>query len=405
MGVSSNPAIIRHMTKIRVLVFLSTLIVVGLAGLFFSYYARGYRLDFKTLKFQPNGILVLKSEPDGASVYINGSLKTATNATISLPPGVYDVDVKKDGYFSWYKRLTIEKEIVTTANVSLFRNVPSLSPVTFSGAENPTVSEDGTKIAYIVPPSANTGTDKIGLWTMETFSLPLGFTNEPKRVTDGDLTGATYDFSPDSRQILLTTSKGIFLLDSGTFTPQSQMVNIASQKAATLASWSTEQKTKNSSLIRNLPPEVADVISRKTSSFTFSPDENMVLYTASSSANLPQDLIRQLPGSSTQRQSRNIEGGHIYVYDIKEDRNFLISDGPGNGSSAIRWMLDSHHLLLAQDGQVNVIDYDSTNKVTVYSGSYVAPFAFPFTNTTKVLILTNLGGFSTTSNLYTLTVK
>jgi len=99
------------MTKIRVFLFLLTILVVATFGIFISYYARGYRLYFSTLRFQPNGILVIKSEPDGASVYINGDLKTATNATIPLSPGTYDVSVKKDGYLSWYKRLEIDKEV------------------------------------------------------------------------------------------------------------------------------------------------------------------------------------------------------------------------------------------------------------------------------------------------------
>ena len=112
------------MTKTRVLFFVATIIIVGLAELYFSLYARGYRFDLKTLRFQPNGILVIKSEPDGASVFINNELKTATNATLSLSPGTYDVEVKKDGFFTWYKRLTIEKEVVTQASASLFKNVP-----------------------------------------------------------------------------------------------------------------------------------------------------------------------------------------------------------------------------------------------------------------------------------------
>lgn len=390
------------MAKIRVFLFLLTIIVVGLFGFYMSYYARGYRLNLKTLKFEPNGILVIKSEPDGASVYINGSFKTATNASISLSPGVYDIEVKRDGYFKWYKRLTIEKEIVTSASVSLFRNVPSLSPLTFSGAQNPIISDDGTKIAFTTPPSANTGTDKIGIYTMDTFSLPLGFTNEPKRITDGDQSHTTYQFSPDNRQILLTTSNGIFLIDSGSFTPQSQMVNITSQKDATLKEWQNERVARDTSLIKNLPLPVADILTHKTSTFTFSPDQNMVLYQASGSANLPDNLITPLPGSSTQKETRDVQNGDTYVYDIKEDRNFLISD---REKPVIRWLTTSKHLLLSEPGNVEIMDYDGTNKVTVYSGSYESPYAFPYTNATKLLILTNLGGDSAVSNLYTLTVK
>jgi hypothetical protein len=133
----------------------------------------------------------------------------------------------------------------------------------------------------------------------------------------------------------------------------------------------------------------------------------MILYTASASGTLPENLIKPLPGASTQVQERNIQIGHTYVYDIKEDRNFLITDAEVNSSdsAALRWMPSSRHLLFAQEGQVAILDYDGTNRQIVYSGSYLTPYAFPFTNATKLLILTNLGAAVSTPNLYTLTVK
>ena len=360
--------------------------------------------------------MVLKSEPDGASVYINGDLKTATNASISLSPGTYDVEVRKDGFFTWGKRLTIEKEIVTQTFISLFKNVPSLSPVTSLGAVNPVMSEDGAKIVFSILPSKDVMSDKAGLWALDTFSLPLGFGAGPKRITDGDMTGASYIFSPDGRQVLLTISNSIFLIDTGSFTAQNQRINIASKKDATITGWITEKENKDQNLIKNLPPELIDILSRKSSSFVFSPDNNVILYTASSSGTLPDGLVRPLPGASTQRQERNIQAGHTYVYDIKEDRNFLITDQEvainnqqltvnSPQGSALRWMSSSRHLLFAQSGQVTVMDYDGTNRQVVYSGSYFAPSAFPFSNTTKLLILTNLGAPSGSANLYTLTVK
>lgn len=70
-----------------------------------------------------------------------------------------------------------------------------------------------------------------------------------------------------------------------------------------------------------------------------------------------------------------------------------------------RWMPDARHVLFAQDAQISVMDYDGTNSQPIYTGSYVAPFAFPFRNSTEIMILTNLGASSSTPNLYTLTVK
>jgi hypothetical protein len=214
----------------------------------------------------------------------------------------------------------------------------------------------------------------------------------------------------------LTISNSIFLIDTGSFTAQNQRINIASKKDATITVWTAEKENKDQNLIKNLPPELTDILSRKSSSFVFSPDNNVILYTASSSGTLPDGLVRSLPGASTQRQERNIQAGHTYVYDIKEDRNFLITDQEvvinnqqltvnGPQGSALRWMSSSRHLLFAQSGQVTVMDYDGTNRQVVYSGSYFAPAAFPFSNTTKILILTNLGAGTSSANLYTLTVK
>lgn len=388
------------MAKLRVLFFLSTLIVVGVIGVFVSYYARGYRLNFKTFKFVPNGILVLKSEPDGASVYINGELKGATNTTISLSPGSYDVEIKKEGFLTWSKRLKIEKEVVTQATASLFKTLPALSPTTFSGALKPTISEDNSKIAYIIPQGANIDPTDSGLWVIDVASLPLGFGRDPRRVTDGDLKDATFEFSPDGTQILLTTSKGVFLISSVSFTPQSQRVNVVSTLSTIKAQWEKERQTKNESLVKNFPPQIADIFLRKTSKLVFSPDETMILYEASSSATIPEGLVKPLPGSSTQTQERDIKEGRTYVYDIKEDRNFFITDG----EITPLWLPTSRHLILAEEGKVTIMDYDGTNKQSVYQGSYISPFAYPLSNSSKLLILTSLGSEST-PNLYSLTVK
>lgn len=385
------------MAKIRVYMILLTILVVSSIGLIASYYARGYRFNIKTFSFTPNGILVIKSEPDGASVIINGELKTATNATISLPPGSYDIQVKKEGYITWSKRIQIEKEIVTQATVSLFKNAPSLVPITFSGAIKPVASKDGNKIAF---------SDNEGLYTTETYSLPIGFSNTPTKITDGDMTNASYFFSPNSKQILLNISNGVYILNSGSYTPQSQRVNILPKKDEILKDWDAEDLTKNKSLLSILPQIMQDLLSLENTKFLFSPDETMIMYTPIKNMDIPNYLIPQLPGSSTQKQDRDIKVGKTYVYDIKEDRNFLISeDSIDSSSHAFYWMPDSRHILNPITGKVVVMDYDGTNKQNVYSGSYISPFAFPYRNTTKLLILTNLGSIDQTPNLYELTIK
>lgn len=175
--------------------FFITCVVVGTLLYIGAMYARGYRYDKSEGKLSPRGLLVIKSSPDGAQVYIDGTLKTATNSNLSLVPGSYEVSVKKDGFRSWSKNLTIEKEIVTEADATLFRSVPALSPITFSGSLGPIQSDDLSKIVFIVPPSKeNIDQDKEGLWIIETINLPIGFARDPRRITDGDLTSAKYSF-------------------------------------------------------------------------------------------------------------------------------------------------------------------------------------------------------------------
>lgn len=395
------------MTVRRVLIFLSTIIVVSFLGIILGYYAKGYRFDNEKLWFVANGILVIKSDPDGAQVYINGELKTATNATILLLPKVYDITIKKEGYRSWNKRLTIQKEVVTEASAYLFKTAPSLSPLTFNGSINPTPSDDGSKIAYTEKKDPTKPTT--ALWVIETLNLPIGFSKDPKLITEGDLTGASWIWSPDGREILFSAKTGKFLLDAGSQTPQSKWVNIDSKADKLLKNWADKRKASLVVLAKNLPDGLNDILTRKVSNIVFSPDETKILYTASSSADIAENLIPSLPGSSTQKQERNIKESRTYIYDIKEDRNFLITDQEvqvnSSQSTALRWLPTSRHLVLSEPDKITIMDYDGTNRQVVYSGSYVAPYAFPFVNSSKLIILTNLGADSAPPNLYSLTLK
>lgn len=385
------------MTRIRVFLFLITIIFVSLTGFFVIQYARGYRFDFANLTFIPTGLLVATSTPDGAQIFINGDLRSATNTTISLPPGTLDIEIRKEGFLPWRKRLTIVQEIVTKTDAVLFPAVPSLSPLTFTGAASPVVSPESTKIAY-----AAAG-DKTGLWVIDLADLPLGFSREPRQVTDGDMRNASWTWSPDSRQILLTTPRGTFLVESGTFTPQANLVNIAGTRLTELKKqWTEITKRRFDGQIAKLPGELADIITRRTTNIQFSPDETKVLYTATAEARIPDNLIPPVPGASTQRQERAIKTGQTYVYDIKEDRNFAV----GEEGAEIRWFPTSRHLILAKAGIVVVLDYDGTNRQQVWSGPYTAPYAYAFVNATKLVILTNLGASNgNLSNLYALSLR
>ena len=392
------------MAKIRVVLFFLGIAVVAFFGYFAILFARGYRLNLKTLKFLPKGILVVKTDPSGAQILIDKELRGASNSNFSLSPGNYDVDIKKEGYSGWSKRLTIEKEAVTEITASLFKQAPAFSPITAGGAFTPVASFDFAKIVFA---------KSEGLWLIENIFLPIGFSRDPKKITDGDLNGASWEFSPNGHDILITSPTGIFLIDSTVFTPQGQRTNIASKKETVLASWQKEAADKLAAKMGSLPDEVFDLLKRKANAILFSPDETKVVYTASASATLSENLIKPFPGASTQKQNRAITIDHTYVYDIKEDRNFLIdsaSEPPLIGATyqaglnrRLFWLPNSNNLVLGEPDKITVMDYDGTNRQVVFSGGYQAPFVFPFGE--KLLILTNLGADSQTPNLYSISIK
>lgn len=394
--------------------------MVGTLGYLAFLYAKGYRFNPKNNSFSPNGLLVLKSIPDGASIFINGELETATNATLPLSANTYDISVKKEGYATWNKRLTIKKEIVTEETAFLFKIAPTLSAATFNGVINPVISNDLTKIAYVVPPVKNdpgVNEKNSGLWIMETVNLPLGFARDPRRIADGDLLGFNIRWSPDDRQILLSKDTESYIFDTGSYTAQNQRVNVFLTLDKTLIQWESDTQKELQAGLRSLPAEFKDILERKTSQILFSPDKDMILYVASSSASLPANLISPVPGASTQKEDRDIKENHTYVYNIKEDRNFMVdsqSDNltitPGksnfqNFDKRILWFPTSRHLILAENESISIIDYDNTNKQVIYMGAYISPEAFPTLSTDRIMFLTNLGANSAAPNLYSISLR
>ena len=87
------------MVKFRILILLSTLLVVGGITTVAILYARGFRLENRedALTISAKGLLVVNSEPTGAQVFVDDKLETATNNTLPLDPGSHKVQCEKKG--------------------------------------------------------------------------------------------------------------------------------------------------------------------------------------------------------------------------------------------------------------------------------------------------------------------
>lgn len=412
------------MRHIRILTALIAFLFIILVGFGVSFIARGYRFDSKKLSIRPSGLFVVTSSPDGAQIIVNGELESATNATISLPPDTYDVELRLEGYLPWSKRIAIKKEEVTKIDTVLFPSTPSLSGLTSSGALRPTLSPDGTKVVFGVPASTDkANATKTGLWLMDLGNLPIGFSTDPRQITNLNPENATWSWSADSRRILINTPAAAYVIPTSGLTKENTLVNIKGTRLlGILKEWKEEDEDLHAQDMEKLPPAVQDILERKTASFLLSPDRNKVLYTASGSATLVEGLVPALPGSSTQQQDRIIKPGKTYTYDIKEDRNFLILDEAkgtdlGNwflpeaipsaqATKKLTWFPTSNHLILAEEGKITIMDYDGTNRQLVWSGPYEAPYAIPYPSANRLLLLTKLGaGNGNFPNLYSLSLK
>lgn len=386
------------MIRRRTFIFLAIFFVILGSTYFVIKLAKGYKPDFSRKTFLPTGLLVATSIPDGGQIFVDGKLKSATNTTISLSPDTYEVEIKKDGFNLWKKTLKIEKELVVKTEAYLFPQVPDLKALTFTGAANPTLSPDETKVVYSVS-KAEIG--KNGLWVQELSELPFGISREPRQILQSapggrDFSKSKYEWSPDSKQILINL-KGVkteenFLLDPNTLTSATELIDVSGNLVTILHQWEKEAKIRQEQKLKKLPLTLLEILQNTSKDIVFSLDETKILYTATASAKIQDNLIPSIPAASTQKQERTLKPGQTYVYDIKEDRNFLITEtGQKTEGLVLSWFPTSKHLIQVEKDKITIMEYDGTNRTVVYFGPYEFPFAFPFPSGNKILILTALG--------------
>ncbi|OGG35615.1 hypothetical protein A2363_05075 [Candidatus Gottesmanbacteria bacterium RIFOXYB1_FULL_47_11] len=377
------------------LISFATVCSILLATIAVVAFGRGYRLDITRTSLKPTGLISATSDPVGAQISVNGILKTATNNSFNIEPGVYTVRIYKEGYLPWQKDIRVQGEIVSQASAFLFPTNPSLSPLTIQGIVAPVLSPDGTKIAYLVPEK--------GLWYYELSEGPLGRNRDPIQIDQNtilDYKNAEIMWSPDTTQLLVNT-RLYTIAKPNTFT------DVSATRTQILADWVAQQKETELQKLAAFKQPIINMATSSAAIIAFSPDETKILYEATASATIPQVIVPALIGTNSTKEDRAIIPGNYYVYDSREDKNYFLLDKkelmqPEN----IHWYPTSRHLLLTLKGKIDVLEYDRTNWVTIYSGPFVDNFVAPWTNGSRIIILTNLNGNTETlPNLYTVNLR
>lgn len=357
-------------------------------------FARGYQLNNTQngLKLNATGLLSATSVPKSASVYLNDKLITATDDTLNLTPGLYQVKIVKDGYLPWTKTYEIKKEVVYQTDAELFRSVPDLRPLTLSGALNPTISPDLSKIIFAVA-SASAQKDN-GLYLIDiTDNLIALGRNTPRQIASNypgiDWSKASFKFSPNSRQIIASfkSPQANYLIQLDNPITQNNLLDITVKLPLIQSDWLTQEQDIVKIRLDRLPLAVKTAISTDSAQkINLNSSDDKVLYLAIADVNLPDHIISAPPAQSTQAQSRNIYKGNYYVYDLKQDTNFLI--GSSTQISNISWIPNSNSLCLVQNNQIQAIEYDATNLVTLFGGIINPNTVFPWADGSKIITLT-----------------
>lgn len=354
------------------IVVLSVLTFIVCGTYLISVFSRGYRLNLGSQpRLEVTGLLSLVSTPKAASVYINDRLATATDDTVNLLPGQYQLKVTKDGFLPWSKVVDIHRELVTATDIYLYRVAPDLKPLTNSGAINLTVSPSGTRLVFAVA-SASANKDN-GLFLLETGDNPLNLNRFQTRrlapLLEGiDWSSFTFKFSPDSTELLAQSPARNYLFNLNSPSPDSPLFDITTQLNLITTRW----ESQNSRLVNLALPRVPAflrplVASASATDIQFSPSRDFIYYQATASALLANPTRSPLPTSSA--SVSNLNSGKHYVFDTNTGNNYEIKL---NNYSRVFWLNNTSNLILVKNGEIASIDADGTNLHPLFKGSFTA---------------------------------
>ncbi|MBI4091511.1 PEGA domain-containing protein, partial [candidate division WWE3 bacterium] len=276
---------------------LLSLLILGGVTTGVYLYSTGYRVDVKKREVTSTGMIAIKSIPDGAQVYLEGLLTTATNGTItSVTPGTHHLKVVKNGFVSWEKEVEVFEQLVTDITAVLISKTPRLEPLTSEGARSPVTSPSLTKIAYFTKDGTSPGVWIFPLGT--NFQVNL-FKSTPDVVLKDTAriiysNGEQIEWSPDEREIMVKMNeKSYFLVNF-----QTKVTESTSSAEPTRRRWGNEVLKKREIFLASLglSKEMQEIA--LDSETIWSPDEKKFLYKVQEDGMIHykvEDLEKPLP--------------------------------------------------------------------------------------------------------------
>lgn len=354
-------------------------------------YARGYRFDYKNKALTSTGIIALSSFPRTAKIYVDNVLKGVTDTNLTLPPGNYQVDIKKDGYTTWSKKVNLKGELVINLDAILYPINPTLSPLTNLGVIKAFPLDDSDKVIVLA---------QDGIYLFETSRSQLPFFTPLKTIVKKTLLPEAVDFSKSTVTVSPDLKQAIFDFDqegefSYLFSLDQENVDTTKlpllSKQTLIEAWQKQKQENYLKILETYPKDFAKVASDSFNLISFSPDETKILYQTTINISLPPMITPALIATNQTAETRTLEKNNLYVYDKKEDKNYLINTSSKLPftNDQIQWYFDSRHLVIEEKNKLSIADYDDNNLQPVYSGPFEENF-FTTTSDGEIAILANL---------------
>ena len=378
--------------------FILTIIAILASTVALFLYAKGYSFDRQKGSLGKTGMIMIKSQPDGAKIYLDEKFVEVSNANLTnLKGGLYNIRLEKEGYGSFQKDLPVKEEFATFLDAVLIPLNPELKPLTPSGVKDPTLTESRDKILFLTKDR-----DRPGIWSLNLTGNIFSLIKGALEVVAKDNDKASYSLAenlylaPNDEEVLVKMNKkGYYLLalTQGEPTPQAttsaQSVFTGWQKIDSQKKLTLSQKYKVPKNLFKTATESASL---------WSPDERRFIYA------LSQGKILEYHVYST---TDPLGVGE------KEDANVINLEK--TQKTKVSWFSDSKHLLITTceqetkdeiclSGKVQMVRIDGTNLTQVYSGALSSINVFPTPDGTKIIIQTSFNQ-NTQPNLYAIILR
>jgi hypothetical protein len=383
------------MKKLELIKSLITILLLISITVSLFLYTSGYRVRKKqdtSMDIEQTGMISAKSIPEGAAVYIDGKLITATDDTIpGISQGLHNLRMTKKGFFEWEKDIEVYEALVTDITAVLVAQSPRIEPLTTTGAQLPVISPSLKQIAYF-----SNDVETPGVWVIPLNDGLTLFRSNPGVVLQNTKfntysDGTSIEWSPDEKYLLVESSSGTF-----------HKVNIDTHISETVLApeelrkeWYTKQKVKRESFIEKsgLSGDIADLA--KADSVVWSPDNEKFLY-------------KKVEGNVTSYWVYNTEDP-LPIGESENNQVFEIIKG--DPEPAVTWYTDSFHLIVVEmdneakeQGKVSLIRIDGTNKSEIYNNRLYSDRVYGTPSGDKIIVLTTFKSGGQT-DLYTISLR